>query len=79
MVWKDCLETIPVLPPPSDYGYEMFENSDSTLCMRPQMMNESALELINDLAYDCKNNTVMIIARVSTINIGVVGWCDGAG
>ena len=79
MVWKDCLETIPVLPPPTDYGYEMFEISDSTLCMRPQTMNESAPELINDLAYDCKNNTVMITARVSTMNIGVVGWCDGAG
>ena len=79
MVWKGCLETIHVLPLPTDDGYEMFKNSDSTLCMHPQMMNKSAPELLNDLACNCKNNAMMIIACVSTMNIGVVGWCDGAG
>ena len=58
MVWKGCLETTNVLPPPTDYGYEMFENTDGTLCMRPQMMSQSpaAPELLNNLACNCENN-----------------------
>ena len=65
------METIHVLPPTTDYGYESFETSDGTVCMHPQMMNESvaAQELLNDLACNCKKNAVMIIACASTMNM----------
>ena len=39
MVWKSCLETTFVLPPATDYGYQLFEDTDGKKYMRPQMMS----------------------------------------
>ena len=58
MVWKSCLETTFVLPPATDYGYQLFEDTDGKQYMRPQMISQSpaAPELFNDLACNCDNS-----------------------
>ena len=40
-----------MLLPPTDYGYELWENTDGKLCMRPQKMSQSPAA---PLSYSCE-------------------------